>query len=502
MKNTFFENSFWSRLFFALFGFFAITIQGCFGSTASLIACLPLMVWICFNTKKISISLSAAPVFFLCILLLLNYAFGLGGFTPTVAEVFKWLLLICSAMCFTSEYKTDFLLGIFTGITFSTVLGLLAWLRLIPSEYFGIIQLTGDVDGTRQIFSLFGYSNTAAVFFGAAVFMGIMLCNARKSKPLYAMVALNVVALALTFSLFGWLCFLLCLGGYVASRYGKIKIYLVLVAIVAFSLCFVPFVAGSTFISRLIYIEDAISAIKPFGIGYGVWENLKYSVQTAIYSTNYLHNGYLQLALEGGVMSLVFFIAFAVLTVYRLIKNKNFELTAMFILLLLHSLADIDMAYGAVYILFGLAASAEGKKLYPRKFFKPAFALLTTFAVVTAAYGIADLNTPKDVNYYNARIKSGEITVSELSFLYEGASAVHDSESMYHFACMWLEKAPRSQEAYNAVYESIRKIYTATLDENYIKVSMPALYNRMNEANKTMNPLCQYLSKNKYIELP
>ena len=441
------------------------------------------------------------------ILICLNFVFSSGRFIETYAEIFRWLLLIFSAMCFSSVYKKHFSLGIYSGITFSAVLGILAYFKIIPAEPFGSLQLAAEVDGYFQLFSVFGYSNTAAVFFGTAVFLGLIFFEDKILPPMACiLIAVNALAMYLTHSNFAIICLLFGLLGFYFFKNKKLKlffaiIFLLFIAGITVVLLF-PGAVGSTVISRVIYVQDALTVLKPFGIGFGEWAELKYSVQSAVYSTDYLHNGYLQLLLEGGFHVFIAFIGFIFLLIKGLIRSDKPLIFALTLFILLHSFFDIDLTYGAVYILLGFAVSHSVETSIPNKKFRYISFGLSVLTVLSAVYLLFGFGQHISTDKLKTKIENNTVTATELSALYKGAKTVHDAHNMYAFSILWLEKAPRSQEAFSAVYESIDKIYAATLDEKYLTVSRPALYNRMDSANKSMNMLCRYLSKNQYIELP
>ncbi len=507
-----------THLFFVCFGVLIILLQGCFSGIATVLLSSILIIWLFFNADKCSFSKNIIPVFLISVFVLVGYIVGKSIFLPAMHESFKWLFLVACILCFTSGYKNSFTLGIYIGITFSALLGILAFFRLIPSEFFGLVQLAENIDGTRQVYSLFGYSNSAALFFGAAIFLGIYFYRFIPRHFTFLCIMLNIVAFVLTYSYLAFACLAVALLGYYASSKKKTGFYIiaVMVLIIAGVLgLYFGFIPVSTLVSRLIYAEDGVKVIlsSPLGIGYGVWGDFKYSVQSAIYSTNYLHNGFLQLALEGGVhvlLSFLFFVVYAFVSLYKS-KDEN-RLLGIYLLLyiLLHSFVDIDMAYGALYPLIAFAVSfgvCDTTKIANIKTYaKLSLAVVAILAPICCPVYIIEQRENamllKSSDYYREKTENAALTASEAAYLYEGACKVHDAESMYYFSCIWLDLAPRSQEAFSAVYDSINKVYTATLDEKYISVSMKALYRRMEDANSSMNPLCRYLSKNKHIELP
>ncbi len=500
-KHCFIKNFF--SFFFFVFGFCVIFFQGAFSGLQIMCICLFLAAAVLFlNPQKTTPGIMA--VFLLTFFVVFNIVIAKGMFQNTVFEFSKWFLLILSGLCFLTIYKYKFILGLYWGISFAAFVGILAYLKIIPSEIY-IYQLSGNVEGVRQLFSFFGYSNTAAVFFGSAIFIGLNLIDEKiLSEKSVFLIALNVLAMYLTHSAFAFISFIFAVCVFYLAKHNRVKWFFVFfpLFIILTVTVFVVFKIhpGSTVISRIIYLEDAAKAFKPFGIGFGQWSETKFSVQSAIYSTDYLHNGFAQLLLEGGLHTFLVLITFMVIHIKGIIKKPC--ILALSIFIFLHSFVDIDMAYGGIYILLGYSVSYEEKKIYTKPSFRPLF----TVAIIVAAFlicsSIRTMFIPESPEDYSNKIQNGTITVAESEFLYKGAAQVSDANSMYFYSQLWLEKAPKSQEAFDAVYNSINKMYQATLDTNYLTISRSALYTRKDIENASMNKLCKYLSKNNYIELP
>jgi len=494
------------KLMFFLYGFLAIVFQGCFEGEHIFVFGALLAV-LCLISFEFPIKRCLLPVFVLILFVFLNYLLGSGKYIETFSEAYRWFTLLFSGICFSTRFKKAFSLGIYFGITFSAFLGLLAYFRIIPSVLFETVQLADTVDGSFQLFSVFGYSNTAAVFFGCAIFMGIIFFEEKALPAKFALLIIpNLTALYFTHSAFALTCFLVGILAFYFSKSKKTKLFFILLAVAFIAgfavIALFPDIAGSTVISRVIYAQDAISALNPLGIGFGQWSELKYSVQSAIYSTDFLHNGYLQLMLEGGIHILLTFLVFIVLLLRGIIRAQKPLVFGMTMFVLLHSFFDIDMTYGALYILLGFSVSYCPGEANQKKLFKPCFAgvcITTVFTAFYLLYFSPNYITPEILD---KKIQNQTVSVSELSVLYDGARQIHDANSMDYFSALWLEKAPKSQEAFDARIESINKVYLATLDKNHYEVSRQILYERMDIANKSMNKLCKYLDKNRYIELP
>ena len=141
-------------IFFFIFGFCVILFHGSFESIIIITFSTLLCVFTLFIKPK-KIPFYIKYVFLICAFILISFLFNKGSFLNTFTEFSKWLLLITSAICFLSDYKTSFISGIYSGISLSAFVGILAYFKIIPDEIFNY-QLAGEVDGVRQLFSFYG----------------------------------------------------------------------------------------------------------------------------------------------------------------------------------------------------------------------------------------------------------------------------------------------------------------------------------------------------------
>ncbi|MDP4119385.1 MAG: hypothetical protein Q8873_09415, partial [Bacillota bacterium] len=139
-----------SSVYLFALGFFIIAMQGCFYGIFTFIAVITAAAWLLFNLRLCGFSKTVFPVYLLIAAILMGYVFGKGEFGATVDEAFKWLLFIVVFLCCSSKYKKYFVFGVYAAITFSAFIGLLAMVKIIPSEILGVLQLTDTVDGTYQ----------------------------------------------------------------------------------------------------------------------------------------------------------------------------------------------------------------------------------------------------------------------------------------------------------------------------------------------------------------
>ncbi len=119
----------------------------------------------------------------------------------------------------------------------------------------------------------------------------------------------------------------------------------------------------STFVGRLLYYYDALPLIlkNPFGTGYLGWYYLQQSVQTGLYSVRYVHNDFLQLALDVGWIPALLFIAAAVRAFFR--KGAGLQKRLLLGVMTAHCMFDFDMQFvGVLFIYMILLDCGKGNE--------------------------------------------------------------------------------------------------------------------------------------------
>ena len=105
------------------------------------------------------------------------------------------------------------------------------------------------------------------------------------------------------------------------------------------------FSSNSTFWGRLLYWQDALSMIQnaPLGLGYRGYCYLQPVTQSGMYMTLYVHNDLLQSFLDGGWLSGLALGALFIVQ-FRFSRHR-----LMLAVLFLHSLADFDLQFAAIW---------------------------------------------------------------------------------------------------------------------------------------------------------
>ncbi|HEX2946637.1 MAG TPA: O-antigen ligase family protein [Clostridia bacterium] len=137
---------------------------------------------------------------------------------------------------------------------------------------------------------------------------------------------------------------------------------------------------------RINYDRDALKLIPGywlFGAGGGGWNATYQRVQDFFYTAAFVHNNYLQVFLESGVLG---FVSFLALVVISLVNSIRFYIKAVnprlktfcaglfctLLALLVHSAADFDLSYGSLLLLLWAMFTASAVALPPKVALSPA----------------------------------------------------------------------------------------------------------------------------------
>ena len=460
-----------------------ILMQGLYRNVQSAVALIfaTVLIW----NSKISIKQSIG-VLLLCAGLIMSDIF-VSHSINFLYEGLKIALLFAGISVSKSEDKETLIGGFYISISVASFIGIVAYILNIDGN-----ELVNLIDDTKVLQGLFGYANTMALFSGIGVILSIYYRSLYKDyKFIHECILIeNAIALILTKSLFGLatLIFVALVTLFIKFRESR-KYILVSAGIIAIVVLGI-FITGneevllrSTVASRLIYWQDALKVIirYPFGIGVHNWESIQYGVQTADYSVKYVHNGFIQLLLDGGILA---FAGLTLLSVYgyiglikKYVEKKNelyLCLIAILTFIVTHSFVDINFAYGIVWFLLGLILSlSRTEKVMKIKLVIPI--ILIAVALITVVVPEKEFVNPYPIEYQQAYEKN-------------------DLEKMNRISAEWIENAPRQQAAYDARYYVLDKLKDSE--------GMIALQSQKKEVNKKMNGLCKYLTRHKEIVLP
>lgn len=119
---------------------------------------------------------------------------------------------------------------------------------------------------------------------------------------------------------------------------------------------------SSTFLGRLLYWKDGIRIMKehPWGLGYEGYKYVQGRYQTGVYSVEFVHNDWLQIALDIGVIPVIVLIA---AIIQSFISKKRGILEKIVLgLIVFHSFFDFDLQYLAMWFILFLVMDIDGKE--------------------------------------------------------------------------------------------------------------------------------------------
>ena len=147
---------------------------------------------------------------------------------------------------------------------------------------------------------------------------------------------------------------------------------------------------------RLLYYKDAIPLIlrHPFGLGYMGYSYIQSQIQTGIYQAAYVHNDFLQFALDIGIIPLVVLIIALIKNLFS--KNKELSFRLILLTIALHMLIDFDLQFMIIFLILVMTLNLWDNKEYEYETNKIALISIDTLLIIIFLYfGIVTL-----LNYF------------------------------------------------------------------------------------------------------
>ena len=163
---------------------------------------------------------------------------------------------------------------------------------------------------------------------------------------------------------------------------------------------------------RLIYYQDGIRHIvnNPIGSGINSFEYRQFYEQSAFYDVKYIHNSFLQVGYDTGILGMISFIGLFIYGFIKIIKERsddNVWLAFAYLITFLHSLLDFDFSFVSIFIIFILIfimgrkdrdflklLKKENKEKYFKKigytFYSVSLMLCTYLIIVNSVYSMGD----------------------------------------------------------------------------------------------------------------
>lgn len=144
-----------------------------------------------------------------------------------------------------------------------------------------------------------------------------------------------------------------------------------------------------TLFRRFDYMRDALSLLKGYwltGIGPGAWKYYQYTVQTTQYTVTYIHNSWLQMWLEYGLVFFIAVLALLIKSMWYFFKRKQYLLFTVMVFIIAHSFVDINLSFGLILMILGLLTGIALQESKRTKWSKPVFYGITAWCCILLAY--------------------------------------------------------------------------------------------------------------------
>ena len=370
--------------------------------------------------RKPHAPLIASAAFAICLLAWCSARPFLDGIASyeTLSAISRPALAIATAAYWLqlsqAEKHSAIQLVAYEGVLFSIV-ALLMFACVLP--YPGAV-----VDGRLQF--TFQYANTAGVYFAA---MSCLVWSQARTRTTKALAALPLVCTLLTQSMgtFAVIAFVAGVWAVKKLKTSRMKrdnasraktttsriaiAALGVAALIALAVCFGASdrldSALQTGAERLIQTIDGTRALASeplIGIGPQQWRVLHPLLQSAQYTANVIHNGYLGFALSYGMIGIAL-AALCLLTIWKgTTRTEEDQIPGTHgaaALLLLHALVDFDLAFGSIIMLLvlallsnrELASTARTASSTPDQRARARFLLPTALVIILLSCGASAL---------------------------------------------------------------------------------------------------------------
>ena len=270
---------------------------------------------------------------------------------------------------------------------------------------------------------------------------------------------------------------------------------------------------------RLLYYKDAIPLIlkNPFGLGYMGYSYIQPQIQTGIYQAAYVHNDFLQLMLDIGIIPVIVFIISVINSL--LDKKKTLFFKLILLTIILHMLIDFDLQFMIIFLILVMTLNIWDEKEYEFEINKIVIISIESISILIYLYfGIVTLFNyfekdeiaikmypiytesnisiannymqKKDINSANAIASNMQKTNTELGMLY-------NIKAYYYFANNSWNLMAQNKKKYLEVNKYDMKEY-----EDYVLMLSEAIeyYAQNDEMEKAVEYIKQVVEVPSIIE--
>lgn len=394
--------------------------------------------------------------------------------------------------------------------------------KFIPNMFEYFYSSNGRLGG------FFQYSNTFALFL--LIGINILMYNVENKKSKILSIIILLIGIFLTGSRTVFILTLLTFGIYLFTgedKKEKITLSIVLLITIILSLIVVGLTKdfqtigrylttslnSSTLWGRIIYYKDAFMLLKQniFGYGYMGYSYIYPMVQSANYAVKFVHNDFLQLALDFGIIPMIIFLGTIIYSIFSKRTDKLQKTTL--IILFLHMLIDFDLQFLIMFLILVVMQDLSKQKDFEIKIQRnvPIFIALIVVALIYAYLGIATFANYIDnnilaskmlSNYTQARVR-GLINEKDLNKANKLANEIIDNNEYIKVAYNTKSLYQLKNKNYNKACEYKEKAieldkYNPKEYEDYITLLSQILQNTVIESDEINTS--KYIKK--VIEIP
>lgn len=235
---------------------------------------------------------------------------------------------------------------------------------------------------------------------------------------------------------------------------------------------------NGTLQERFVYYEDSINSIikQPFGNGINMFQYKLFDNATAFYDVKYIHNSYLQVAYDTGIINLIIFLAVILIGLFKLIKSKNEDknyLILAYLTILLHSVLDFDLSFSTFPIILAMLVVLGDIEVLDKKKSKESKEINKNEGINLSKYlyiGMSALSIYFII--FESSIVIGNYLIDVNTNLADKIFSFSNSISFN-----------REYRGYFNGAQAKKNLYDKTNDENYLKEGIKLL-----ETSKKINP--------------
>ncbi|MDD6069373.1 MAG: O-antigen ligase family protein [Clostridiales bacterium] len=316
---------------------------------------------------------------------------GIIGFFR-VLLVLLWILVL---MQYSSEEKNEILLA----VPYAGVVMVLLCILCYP------LQSTREwVFHAGRMGGLFQYSNTFALY----LLIGIIIISYKNQnlKRYYLMIGVLLFGILWSGSRSVFIfTFIAMLFLAYRNKNKRIPLIVILLCIIMVALLYVYLtgntdafsrfttisIDSSTFLGRILYCMDALPLIwkHPLGLGYMGYYFLQPQIQHGVYTTRYVHNDWIQIGLDGGILAIILFFILVIGNIILQWK-KNERNVFVIVLVSMHMLMDFDLEFGAILVVLFTCMDWYGRErkiTYCKWYYVPGVCILAVYGWLLLATG-------------------------------------------------------------------------------------------------------------------